>query len=141
MAISKPTTFRYAGVPGKPYVMVTIVPDGAPDPFVTLGDGSTNALHPIPLAKIVETLGGPKGKIIDPLSGQELFMDLSQWTVSDKGNTRVVMMWGFAPMHPIAASDRHLFDEWSLTHDQYSTMTDPVTVKIWDGSRPFELFK
>ena len=140
MSNPQPSIHPYAGVPGRARVIVTVVPADAPDPVIILHDGAVRPLHPVPLADVVKVLGGFEGEITDPFAGQPLHVSLQQWSGADLQKTRVVLMWGFHPKHPIDPKHRHLFDDFTLTHDTFSTITDDALVKVFDGTAPFGLY-
>lgn len=139
MANTERSMYRYAGVPGKSRVLVTIITESAPDPTITGADGIVRPVYAQPLAQVVQVLGGYEGYLRDPLAGQMLHLDLTRWANADPDKTRVVLGWQFSPKHPVAAKHRPLFDQWALTHDRYPTITEDAPVKVFDGTTPFRL--
>lgn len=137
MAATCDRTPKYAGVPGKARLTIVVIPEGAPDPYLTLHDGTIAPLHPYTLGTVLDSLGGPEGYLTDPLAGQKLFVSLKAWERSDPHATRVVLGWQFNPKLPVSATHRHLFDEWSLHNDRYSILAEDVVIRTWDSTEAF----
>jgi hypothetical protein len=135
-------SFRpYAGVPGKARLTVVIVPAGVRDPFLVVGDGTINPLHPVTLEDLRKTLDGDEGYLTDPFAGQQLHVSLKAWAAADPRETRVVLGWQFNPKLPVAEMHQHLFDQWTLKLDRNTAITEDVVVNLWDGVAPFPLIR
>jgi hypothetical protein len=128
----------YRGVPGKAQAFITIILEGSPSPTRILADGTVLPVYVEPLAALISALGGYSGYLTDPLAGQKLPVDITRWKDADPEKTGVVIGYSFAPQHPVLPEHRALFDQWTLTHDTYSSITERVKIQEFDGSQRFK---
>ena len=122
----------FSNIPGKARLTVTVFPPDVPRPMATMPAGEAVSKPAFTLAQARQRYfaGAVEGSVTDPFTGeQQLHVSLQPWASIDPENTYVQFEWQFHPKHPVASHDRHLFNNYELTHDLYTTRTDDVIVQ------------